>query len=91
MTLLQAMACGTPVVVSQTPGNLDWVREADTGFTFPTGDVEALTQVLIEVTAHYPIAVVERARLQVQERADWRANLPRLRAALERSGSMDNR
>lgn len=91
VTLLQAMACGTPVVVSQTPGNLDWVREGDTGFTFPTGDVAALTEALIAVTAHYPVSVVERARQQVQERADWRANLPRLRTALLGPGSVDAR
>lgn len=85
VTLLQAMACGTPVVVSATAGNLDWVTDDWTGRTFPTGDVPALTQVLVDVTAHYPMATVERARLQVQERADWHANLPRLSAALERA------
>lgn len=82
VTLLQAMACGTPVIVSATPGNLDWVRDGETGFTFPTGDVAALADVLIRVTARYPIAVVERARQEVQERADWHANLPRLAQAL---------
>lgn len=81
VTLLQAMACGTPVIVSATPGNLDWVRDGDTGFTFPTGDVRALADLLIQVTARYPIAVVERARHEVQERADWQANLPRLAQA----------
>lgn len=85
VTLLQAMACGTPVIVSATPGNLDWVRDGETGFTFPTGDVGALTDALIRVTARYPIAVVERARHEVQERADWHANLPRLAHALERA------
>lgn len=87
VTLLQAMACGTPAVVSESPGNLDWIEQGQTGYTFPIGDVTALTRVLIDVTAHYPIAVVERARGQVQERADWHANLPRLRQALQRSGT----
>lgn len=91
VTLLQAMACGTPVIVSRTPGNLDWVEEGVTGFTFPTGDVPALARALISVTAHYPIAVVERARQEVQERADWQANLPRLRRALDGTGCVDNR
>ncbi len=85
VTLLQAMACGTPVLVSATPGNLDWVRDGETGFTFPTGDVGAIRDLLIRVTAHYPITVVERARQEVQERADWHANLPRLAEALERA------
>lgn len=82
VTLLQAMACGTPVVVSDTPGNRDWVVDGDTGLTFPTGDVAALTDALIRMTAHYPIALVERARRQVEERADWRANLRHLRTVL---------
>lgn len=91
VTLLQAMACGTPVVVSRTPGNLDWVEEGITGFTFPTGDVAALARTLVEVTARYPIAVVERARLEVQDRADWRANLTRLGSALAAAGSVEDR
>lgn len=82
VTLLQAMACGTPVVVSDTPGNRDWITDGETGFTFPTGDVPALTRALVSVTAHYPIAVVEQARREVERRADWQANLPRLRQAL---------
>lgn len=83
VTLLQALACGTPAVVSATPGNLDWVEDGWTGHTFPTGDVEALARILIDVTARYPMAMVERARKQVQDRADWHANLTRLARALE--------
>lgn len=87
VTLLQAMACGTPVVASATHGNLDWVRAGETGYTFPTADVGALADVLVEVTARYPIAMVERARHEVQERADWHANLGRLRRALQTAES----
>lgn len=85
VTLLQAMACGTPVIASSTPGNLDWVVDDVTGYTFPTGDVAALTERLVSVTAHYPMAVVERARAQVQERADWHRNVLRLGDALSRA------
>jgi len=91
VTLLQAMACGTPVVVSDTPGNLDWVVEGRTGFTFPTGDVDALADVLVHVTARYPLAVVEEARRQVELRADWHANLPRLRSALAAAAGRSRR
>jgi glycosyltransferase involved in cell wall biosynthesis len=87
VTLLQAMACGTPVVASATPGNLDWVRAEETGYTFPTGDVPALSELLAKVTARYPMAVVERARREVQQRADWHANLHRLASALDRGVS----
>lgn len=91
VTLLQAMACGTPALVSATPGNLDWVRDGETGYTFPTGDVAALTDLLIRVTARYPIALVERARQEVQERADWHANLPRLGEALEQASARSSK
>ncbi len=82
VTLLQAMACGTPVIASDTPGNRGWVMEGETGYLFPVGDVEALTRCLIEVTARYPQDVVDRARALVEREADWQANLGRLASAL---------
>ncbi len=85
VTLLQAMACGTPVIASATPGNLGWVEEGATGFTFPTGDIDTLARLIDQVNHHYPTDVVERARALVENEADWHANLPRLRAALVRT------
>ncbi len=83
VTLLQAMACGAPVVASDTPGNLGWVEDEVTGFTFPTGDIEALSSVMARVLAEHPAEVITRARAQVEQSADWQANLPRLRRAME--------
>ena len=83
VTLLQAMACGTPVIASATPGNLGWIEDGGTGFTFPTGDVPALATLLDRVNHRYPTEVVERARHRVERDADWHANLPRLRRALD--------
>lgn len=46
----EAMLCGCPAIVSNNVGaGFDLVREGETGFTFPTGDVEALSQLLREV------------------------------------------
>ncbi len=83
VTLLQAMACGTPVIASATPGNLGWIVDGVTGFTFPTGDVAALAAALAGVTARYPTGVVLRARERVAADADWHANLSRLREAMD--------
>ena len=82
VTLLQAMACGTPVIASDTPGNCGWVTEGVTGHLFPVGDVRALTERLIEATARYPQELVDNARAQVERDADWQANLGRLAGAL---------
>jgi glycosyltransferase involved in cell wall biosynthesis len=85
VTLLQAMASGTPVVASDTAGNRDWVIDGVTGYLFPAGDVDALSAVLQRVLAEDSGDVVRRARELVEQKADWHANLPRLRSVLEGS------
>lgn len=42
ITNLEAAACGTPVVASNSPGIRESVRHGATGFLVPHGDVEAL-------------------------------------------------
>ena len=83
VTLLQAMACGTPVVASDTPGTLGWVEDGVTGFTFPMGDVQALASVLERILSSGSGNVTSRARAAVEAKADWHANLERLRLAME--------
>jgi D-inositol-3-phosphate glycosyltransferase len=39
---LEAMACGTPVVASETGGLVFLVRDGETGFHVPAGDAPAL-------------------------------------------------
>lgn len=46
----EAMLCGCPVVVSDRVGaKYDLVREGETGFVYPCGDVESLAAILREV------------------------------------------
>jgi glycosyltransferase involved in cell wall biosynthesis len=85
VTLLQAMACGTPVIASDIPGNRAWIEDGVTGFLFPTGDTAALATLIDRVCHRYPTEVTERARALVEREADWHANLPRLRTALDRA------
>ena len=40
---LEAAACGTPTVASDVPGLRDSVRDGETGYLVPHGDVDALT------------------------------------------------
>ena len=42
ITNLEAAACGTPVVASRSPGLRESVRDGETGFLVPHGDVPAL-------------------------------------------------
>jgi sugar transferase (PEP-CTERM/EpsH1 system associated) len=45
-TILEAMACGTPAVVSRTGGNPELVEDGRSGYIFPPGDVDALSALL---------------------------------------------
>lgn len=42
LVALEAMACGTPVVASETGGLVFLVRDGETGFHVPAGDAQAL-------------------------------------------------
>ena len=74
VTLLQAMACEVPVVASMNAGNVDWVHNGETGFTFPIGDVDALSAA-IDVAMERGSQVTEKARRSILDRADWHRNI----------------
>lgn len=84
-SMLQAMACGTPVIASDSRGNLAWIDDRVSGFTFATGDVRDLAMVLQEVTNAYPLDIVNYARGVVERKADRRDGLSTLKQILERS------
>ena len=51
ITNLEAAACGTPVVASNSPGIRESVRDGETGFLVPHGDVAAVTAALGRLAA----------------------------------------
>lgn len=48
-TVLEAMACGTPVVVSDVAGHRDWLEERHNALFFPSNDVAGLAAALREL------------------------------------------
>lgn len=46
-TVLEAMATGLPVIATRVGGNIELVRESETGFLFEPNDIQVLTQLLI--------------------------------------------
>ena len=76
ISLLEAMACGKPVLVSDIPGNLEWVTPRQNGWTFPDGDDKALAQAILKAfdeRKQLP-EMGQSARMLVVERADWQKN-----------------
>jgi glycosyltransferase involved in cell wall biosynthesis len=49
ITVIEAAACGTPSLASDSPGLRDSVRHGDTGFLVPHGDVVGLAARMIEL------------------------------------------
>jgi glycosyltransferase involved in cell wall biosynthesis len=50
ITVIEAAACGTPSLASDSPGLRDSVRHGETGFLVPHGDVAELTARMIELS-----------------------------------------
>jgi glycosyltransferase involved in cell wall biosynthesis len=49
VTVIEANACGTPVIASDVPGLRDAVVDGKTGFLVPFGDVDGFAQRMLEV------------------------------------------
>ena len=58
LTVMEAAACGTPSVASDSPGLRDSVRPGETGFLVPHGDAPALAGRMLELAGN--LALVER-------------------------------
>jgi len=61
-TMLEAMACGTGVIGSAVGGIPDFVRDGETGYLVPPGDVQALTSAIGSVARDRTLAKALGAR-----------------------------
>jgi glycosyltransferase involved in cell wall biosynthesis len=73
LSVLEAMASGTPVVASRIGGLPEIVRDGETGFLVPPGDVDALHERLNQVLGDATLAqrLGNNARKDVLERFTW--------------------
>lgn len=85
VTLLQAMACGAPVIASNTAGNQGWITDGVSGLVFPVGEVDMLAACMRRACEEDLTSLALRARIAVEREADWSANLPRLRRAIDQA------
>jgi len=87
VSLLEAMATGLPVVVSDSPGNREWVASDENGWIAPVGNPDAFAALLITSIQSGPTertTIAQVNRRLVEQRADWSRNSELLRQAYER-------
>ena len=85
ISLLEALASGVPALVSDIPGNLEWIQDGVQGWTFPKGDVAGLAEAITRAVDRRESLPQMRtaARALAENRADWRQNFRELLRAYE--------
>ncbi len=80
VTLLEALACGLPALVSDIPGNREWVRPGQEGFLFTVAQPAELAERLLQAAADPLLraAMGAAARQTAEARADWGRNQSQL-------------
>ncbi|MCW5886747.1 MAG: glycosyltransferase [Anaerolineales bacterium] len=84
VSLMEALACGLPALVSDIPANREWVEAGEQGWLFPVGDSAALADKIVAAMQNTDLqAIGQRARQRAEQRADWAKNKLGLQRAYE--------
>lgn len=85
VSLMEALASGIPALVSDIPGNREWVAPEENGWWFPDGDVNALAEAILRAADQRERLsdMGKAARAVAQQRADWNKNSIKLLQAYD--------
>lgn len=80
VSLMEALACGLPCLVSDIPANKEWVVDGLNGWLFPDGNADVLAEKILaaygnrDTLTKFGLA----ARRVAEEKADWKVNFGKL-------------
>jgi len=77
VSLLEAMACGLPAVVTDLPAILEWIVDGENGLLVPARESKMLAQKIVELLENDEMRrkFGERNIAIVEKRADWQKNV----------------
>ncbi len=90
VSLLESLACGVPVLVSDIPGNREWIGQDEQGWLFRSGDENDLAQGILnsfDLKSRLEMMGNSCRRLAI-ERADGSKNFQKLLEAYEMAISL---
>ena len=93
VSLMEALACGLPCLVSDIPANKEWVREDENGWLFPDGDAAALAnKILAAIDKRSSLPEIgQNARRTAEQKADWPKNVAKLLTAYKATVSENSK
>ena len=84
VSLMEALACGLPALVSDIPGNREWIQTGKQGWLFPVGDEFALAKaILVAESSERLKAMARQSRSLAEKKANWKKNKQLLFQAYE--------
>jgi glycosyltransferase involved in cell wall biosynthesis len=85
VSLLEAMAAGALPVVSDIPGNREWVKDDESALMFPVGDADVLASKLVQAVTDRKLraGAARINRSTIESRAVWEENMSTIEEAFE--------
>jgi glycosyltransferase involved in cell wall biosynthesis len=80
VSLMEALASGLPCLVSDIPGNREWIEDGVNGWLFRDGDAQDLAEKITFAINNRKMfkKIGESARRTAERKADWKKNFGKL-------------